>query len=81
MEWRRWVAGVVDRSVDDPTLGRMRRDNDAEAVAIESYYKSNPRLHMVQPPASKLRLKEEVKIVLYLVDRRDWRNAIEGHRA
>jgi len=37
--------------------------------------KAEPKLHLVQDPASKLTPKEEVKIVRYMVDDRDWKTA------
>ena len=58
----------------------MRRDYEVEAVAIETHCKSDPKLHMVQAPASKLRPKEEVKIVRYMVGCTDWKRAAEAAR-
>jgi len=37
--------------------------------------KSEPKLHMIQDPVSKLRPKEEVKIVRYMVGGADWKRA------
>ena len=37
--------------------------------------KSEPKLHMIQDPASKLRPSEEVKIVRYMVESADWKGA------
>jgi hypothetical protein len=37
--------------------------------------RSNPELHMIQDPASKLSPKEEVSVVRYLVGQADWRQA------
>ena len=42
--------------------------------------KTSPKLHMIQDPASKLRVREEVKIVRYMVARDDWSNASECQR-
>ena len=39
---------------------------------IVTHCKSEPKLHMIQDPASKLRPKEEVKIVRYMVGQQDW---------
>ncbi len=38
--------------------------------------KSEPKLHMIQDPASKLSPKEEVKIVRYVIDSVEWRRAL-----
>jgi len=37
--------------------------------------KSEPKLHMIQDPASKLSPREEIKIVRYMVDVADWKRA------
>jgi superfamily II DNA or RNA helicase len=37
--------------------------------------KSQPELHLIQDPASKLRPTEEVSVVRYLIEPEDWRNA------
>jgi superfamily II DNA or RNA helicase len=37
--------------------------------------RSNPELHMIQDPASKLHPKEEVSVVRYMVGQMDWRQA------
>jgi len=39
---------------------------------------SQPELHLIQDPASKLSPKEEVSVVRYVVGQGDWRNAAEG---
>ena len=42
---------------------------------IVTHCKSEPKLHMIQDPASKLCPKEEVKIVRYMVGGKDWKRA------
>ncbi len=37
--------------------------------------RSNPELHMIQDPASKLHPKEEVSVVRYMVVQTDWKQA------
>lgn len=39
--------------------------------------KTDPKLHMIQDPASNLSPKEEVKIVRYMVDDKDWKRMAE----
>lgn len=36
--------------------------------------KSDPELHLIQDPASKLHPKEEVSVVRYMVGQQDWKN-------
>ena len=45
---------------------------------IVTHCKTEPKLHMIQDPASKLRPKEEVKIVRYMVGGKDWKSAADG---
>ena len=40
-----------------------------------------PKLHMIRDPASKLRPKEEVRIVRYMVGGADWKRAAETSRS
>jgi len=42
-------------------------------VYIVTDWKSEPKLHMIQDPASKLTPKAEVSIVRYIVDDTDWK--------
>ena len=37
--------------------------------------KSDPELHIIQDPASKLNPKEEVSVVRYMVGQKDWQQA------
>lgn len=39
--------------------------------------KSDPQLHLIQDPASKLSPKEEVSVVRYMVGQGDWKQAAE----
>jgi Protein NO VEIN, C-terminal len=40
--------------------------------------KSNPELHLIQDPASKLNPREEVSVVRYLIRATDWQQAAIG---
>ena len=42
--------------------------------------RADPKLHLVQDPAGKLTPKEEVQIVRYMVDDRDWKSAATASR-
>ena len=41
--------------------------------------KTQPELHLIQDPASKLNPKEEVSVVRYMVGQKDWQQAAEAN--
>ena len=43
--------------------------------------RSEPRLHLIQDPAAKLRPAEEVSVVRYIVTQDQWKGACVGHKA
>jgi len=57
--------------------GYQLRRVSHEPLAACRVVEITPKLHMIQDPASKLRPKEEVKIVRYMVDEKDWKRMAE----
>ena len=56
---------------------KAQRFGDEYWLYIVTQCKNNPQLHKIQNPASKLSPIEEVSIVRYMVDKKDWAKAEE----
>jgi hypothetical protein len=69
-------AGDGDVALTENEWIKAQRFGEDYWLYIVTDCKSEPKLHMIQDPASKLRPKEEVKIVRYMVDSADWRRAV-----
>lgn len=57
---------------------KAKRFGDDYWLYIVTNCKSNPKLTMIQNPAAKLSPSEEVKIVRYIVNEKDWKKACKG---
>jgi superfamily II DNA or RNA helicase len=56
---------------------KAQRFGDEYWLYVVTNCKTNPELHRIQDPASKLEPVEEVNIVRYMIDSKDWKKVVE----
>ena len=71
-------AGVGGVALTPNEWIKAQRFQDDYWLYIVVNCKSDPELHLIQKPASKLNPKEEVSVVRYMVGQRDWKQAAEA---
>ena len=73
-------AGVGDVALTPNEWIKAQRFGDQYWLYVVVNCKSQPELHLIQNPSSKLNPREEVSVVRYIVGQSDWQKASSGIR-